>query len=225
MNVATVDHGNTNPHVGLFCNEQLTEVLPLNEFLKLDHCKFKKVISSVGKSELIERLDGVFINQFFNEKNFLTMPVHYSETLGQDRLACAYYAFKKYPNQRVLILDIGTFFTADLVTRDGLEGGYIFPGLRLSNDLYKNGAQLFSVENLNEITSSSLAHTTSDAIKNALHLQFEAIVKELETRVNPDLVLITGGQSHFLEKFTKAKTLADKELIHHALYEIFKSLR
>ncbi|MDD0854074.1 type III pantothenate kinase [Halobacteriovorax sp. GB3] len=224
MNVATVDHGNTNPHVGLFSNDQLTKVISLNEFLELDHHHFKKVISSVGKRELIQRIDGIYINQFFKEKHFLSMPVHYSETLGQDRLACSYYAFKKYSNQRVLILDIGTFFTADLVTENGLEGGYIFPGLRLSNDLYKNGAQLSSVDNLNEITSSSLAHTTSDAIKNALHLQFEAIVKELETRVNPDLILITGGQSHFLEKFTRAKTLADKELIHHALYEIFKSL-
>jgi len=54
------------------------------------------------------------------------------ETLGLDRLAAAVGAWTLVPNRTLLVIDMGTAVTYDLVSRDGVYlGGNIAPGVQL----------------------------------------------------------------------------------------------
>src|SRR5690606_20309628 len=66
------------------------------------------------------------------EKNFLLdMPIHYTESLGEDRLIAAFNTFKNHSQEKILVIDSGSFTTVDLVTKNGFMGGYILPGKKL----------------------------------------------------------------------------------------------
>ena len=64
-------------------------------------------------------------------------------SLGEDRIALVNSAFKKFPNENVLIIDLGTCITYDFLVEKGeYLGGLISPGFEMRykslNFLHKN---------------------------------------------------------------------------------------
>ena len=155
----TIDNGNTNPHIGLFEEESLVKVLPLEEietiksFLAKEHQKeeaIQAIISNVGDKEKLQQKLSLlspkfqlrFITEIKEERSFLNMPVSYSMTLGDDRLCQAYFAWVTNRKDSVVVIDSGTFTTVDFVSPKGLLGGYIFPGPQTYLNSFQRGSDL-----------------------------------------------------------------------------------
>lgn len=220
--IYTIDNGNSNPHVGIFKEGQLEKVVPLKD------CQFNEtnseiILSSVGRDINLPEKNILDIKDLRSEKNFLDMPVNYATTLGMDRLACAYWVFKNHVKnqERVLLIDAGTFTTYDLISNNGHEGGFIFPGLQTFLKTYAAGANLpiLDLKNLDLRDEVKLPHLTEDAIGEATKVYFQMTFQSLLETFKPDLIITTGGEGKY---FSEACFIP--HLIHLALYKIRESL-
>jgi type III pantothenate kinase len=229
MRVITVDNGNTNPHVGIFENGKLSAIIPLRNYISSPGDFI--IASDVGAPLLLKLSYNLKAKRHTkNHPFFFEMPVNYAETLGDDRLITAHYVYKTLKNNedRFLVIDAGTFITADVVTKKGFEGGFIFPGEKTFLSSYGKGAHLPILEK-GEASESELPHTTEDAIWGAKDLYLCSILKGIVARTRPSKIFITGGAGELIEKTLREFNLKvqlerDPHLIHSALFLIQQSL-
>ena len=148
------------------------------------------------------------------------MPVHYSESLGDDRLYLAYSLFKSIRDhsQSILAIDAGTFITLDLINTFGFQGGYIFPGIDVFLSSYKRGANL-PLLNPKETDQSTLPQSTEEAILKASDLYLENILESIIKKTTPSKIVITGGSSILIKnKIEKLNLKVQLETVHHSIH-------
>lgn len=225
MRIITVDNGNTNPHVGIFENAKLTSVIPLKDYVQQQNDFV--VASSVGKPLTLKlSFDLKTKRHTKSHPDFFDMPVHYAESLGDDRLISAYYIFK-IQTARTLLIDAGTFITLDIVSSQGFEGGFIFPGIKTFLSSYGKGAQL-PVLSDEQLKNNQIPHTTEEAILGAKEIYLSSILEGIIKKTMPEKILITGGAGHIIEEKLKELNLkvpleSAHHLIHSALFLIVKT--
>ena len=158
MRLITIDNGNTHPNVGIFNNGVLQSVVPLDQYTQNPDDYI--LVASVGYALPIK--SNFDLKSKRTKTHFFDMKVHYSETLGDDRLIASYGLFKKMKkNEKILLIDAGTFITTDLITDDGFQGGYIFPGISRFLKTYSESAQLPSLsKDLLFKGNADIPHTT-----------------------------------------------------------------
>jgi type III pantothenate kinase len=127
--------------------------------------------------------------------------------VGPDRIANAIAATHLYPSRNLIIVDLGTATTIDVVRagRDFL-GGIILPGLRISMEaLERNTARLPSVEII--APTEVVGRSTIECIQSGLYFGNRAILRELTRQIRaealggePAVVLGTGGFSRLFER-------------------------
>lgn len=204
----TLDLGNTHATAGIFSlsgkSAILVKKVPLAE-LKLylsqlgysaHNCQIALSDVKPREEELRTFIEEGFlltrVKDYWRGKKFHGMSVNYSETIGEDRLISAFYTFKNF-KVNSLIIDAGTFVTLDVVTSNGFEGGYIFPGAETYFETFRRG------ENLKGYTLKAgallgLPHDTQTAMSGS-YGAFAALVRELIQEHQIQKVLITGGGS------------------------------
>jgi type III pantothenate kinase len=126
--------------------------------------------------------------------------------VGPDRIANAIAAAHLFPQRNVIIIDLGTATTFDVVEggRDFL-GGIILPGLRIAMEsLERNTARLPRVEIVPP--SELIGRSTVEGIQAGLYFGNRAILKELTREIreqafgsDPALVVGTGGFSRLFQ--------------------------
>jgi len=101
------------------------------------------------------------------------------ETIGADRLADAAGAVARYCAP-VMVLDMGTAFTAAVITANGAwHGGVIAPGLPAMRDyLAERTAKLPKID-LNRPNVPKFAHSTEDAMFLGAIIGFKGLVREI----------------------------------------------
>ena len=123
--------------------------------------------------------------------------------IGADRIAAAIGAQAYYPNANIIIVDMGTATTVDILTakREYL-GGAILPGLNMSMQALAHGtAQLPNVEI--GVPQRACGTNTAEAIQSGLYYGALGAIKELIAAYTKEvfngrkpMVLGTGGFSH-----------------------------
>lgn len=230
----TLDFGNTNPHAGLFQKSSeewtLIKTVPFKELsLYLDQLGMTPHNTSIVLSEVkareedIQNLQGqgfhiTRVKDYWKGSRFAGMPVHYAQSLGEDRLIDAFYVYKKLKS-KALIIDAGTYVTMDVVTEQGLLGGYIIPGIKNYFQSFENGEQLKDVQ-LKETIESGLPTETMKAMARSYEA-FGTLAQKLIQENQLTNIFITGGASEYWEKLLQtqnAKASTDKDLIHRALH-------
>jgi type III pantothenate kinase len=234
--LVTLDFGNTHATAGIFSvdkgNSTLIKKVPLSELklflsqLGLSAHNTQIVLSDVKPRE--EELqffiqEGYLLTRvkdYWRGKKFHGMNVNYADTLGEDRLVTAFYAFKKFKGN-TLVIDAGTFVTIDVVNTQGFEGGFIVPGAETYFEAYQKGENLRNFE-LKLVPSHALPHDTPAAMSGS-YSAFAALVRELIREHQIQKVLITGGASSLWEKLLsdlKAPAVVEThpDLIHSALH-------
>jgi pantothenate kinase type III len=230
----TLDLGNSHPHAGLFTKSgsewKLNEVIPINNLesslaqMGLNPHNSQIAISKVKsyseiEKELFEK--GFLMTSTLDHwkgKRFFGLPVNYTESIGQDRLIQAFYAYRrKLPT--TLLIDAGTFTTLDIISQDGLLGGYIIPGFEDYFSLFQKGENLQHYqEHFKHI--SSLPHSTEDALVGGYEA-FVSLVEKLIHSHEVKNIIITGGKSavweNFLSEFSNIIELSPHH-IHLALH-------
>jgi type III pantothenate kinase len=126
--------------------------------------------------------------------------------VGPDRIANAIGAAHLYPGSNLIIIDLGTATTFDVVRagRDYL-GGIILPGLRMAMQaLEQNTARLTSVEIV--APADLIGRSTVEGIQSGLYFGNRAMIRELTREIRERafpgeaVVLIgTGGFSRLFE--------------------------
>ncbi len=206
-----VDIGNSNSKIAVTKDYKVIEefhsstnllkkIKNLFKDYKITHSCLSNV--SIPNIKLIEFLKTN--SCFFDVKNnHLPFKNPYKEDLvGDDRLALVCAAQKDYPNENVLIIDIGTCITYDIKTKNNeyLAGG-ISPGLGLRYDSISQRA--FLIKKINPSYPKNMRAFDTESSVNlgtflGTQLEIEGFIKKYSSEYGNLKVIITGGDSNYL---------------------------
>ena len=232
-----IDIGNTLTKVAIFSNNQIIfnnnyDSLTVNALKELLN-KFNIVNSIIAE---VKNFDATLIELLQIKTNFfkLNQNVHlpfnnkYSTptTLGKDRIAVISAASNLFPNTNVLVIDIGTCITFDIIdAENNYLGGGISPGLEMrfkSLEHFTGKLPLVELEGNNE--PQFIGDSTTNSIKSGV---FFGIKNEIEGVINAyteqyaDLkIVLTGGNAERFELAPKNRIFADKFFVLKGLNEI-----
>jgi type III pantothenate kinase len=120
--------------------------------------------------------------------------------VGSDRIANAIAGVELFPDQNLIILDLGTATTVCAVGKDrSYHGGVILPGLKMSMQALESGtSKLGSVEIIR--TDTCLGRTTASSIQSGLYFGHLGALREIMHRIQLEefqgqrpKVIATGG--------------------------------
>lgn len=231
--ILTVDVGNTQITGGLFDEDKI--VLQFRRTTHMGTSSdelglfFRSVIRENGFHwQKIERI-GVCsvvpsinyslssaITKYFNKKPLFIqagiktgLKLRYAnpKEIGADRIAAAIGAVSIHPETDIIVIDMGTATTIDVVTKDKeYLGGAIIPGLKISVEALANGTAKLPVVEIAK-PEHSLGNNTIEAIQSGIFYSHVGGLKELCHQYQQSifkgkkpLVLGTGGFSRIFEE-------------------------
>ena len=232
-----IDIGNTYAKAAVFQGETLlhsvhcradkpTELIDFTETYKKDigHC----IVSSVGQpnAALQEYLSACpFQIVVLNADMPLPFVNLYRtpHTLGSDRAAAVVGAVTCFPKQTVLIIDMGTCVTYDLVDGQGIyRGGNISPGISLRlMTLHEHTARLPLVSEEGEMPEIGM--DTDTAIRNGVirGMQYEVngYIDDILRQYPDAKIVLTGGKKKLLhiDNRWKPNIIIDCHLVEKGL--------
>lgn len=150
------------------------------------------------------------------------------DTLGEDRIALVAAASVMYRNRNVLIIDVGTCITYDILNQHNeYLGGVIAPGVRMRAwAMHTYTAQLPEIKE-NElwqcddcfVGSSTIECMAAGAFTMA-RLEMERYIEHIQ-QIFPDItVIITGGEKRYFEKHLKNAIFAPENFLLRGIYEV-----
>lgn len=223
----TIDIGNSFTHFAVFkgskhiyvqnCSSiSITALTKAVKKIRKD-CEITKIgISSVSTNaqrsiEILIRKDFKIKPLTINNKSKMPIKVKVKKpsSLGPDRICNAVYGYHNFNGQsNVLVIDLGTANTYDLVLKNGdFVGGIIAPGIMTSSkalNLNTGKLPLFEYSKLSAI-APLIGRNTFEAIQSGLvnYMKYatEGLVKAIKNHYRGKLtVVITGGSAKFLGK-------------------------
>ena len=213
-----VDAGNTSVKLALFKEGEML----LTKHIEPNIQTFKRICEEFGKISSIlicdvQGLDWSFLNTIFDPKNIFILDSTWNlpfinlyktpETLGADRIGLIAASIKEYPNSNVLVIDLGSCITYDLIKEDQTYvGGMISPGYTMRyKSLNTFTGKLPLVEN--ETFTDDFGDDTKTSIQAGI---FNGILHEIEGQIeffrqkNENLtIILTGGDCLQLSKRLK----------------------
>ena len=154
-------------------------------------------VSAVAHLHIVDDLGTHFdrVNLIPSQKKFNNLNISYddSTSLGSDRFFAMIGAITYYPKKPLLIIDIGTAMTFDVINQDGYhQGGLIMPGLEV---LRKSFLKFETTDVSTNI--DGLASKTTDAWKSGTKaMLFSSINDQIEKfndMFSDGIVTICGG--------------------------------
>ncbi|KGN82137.1 hypothetical protein HW49_02910 [Porphyromonadaceae bacterium COT-184 OH4590] len=239
MTNLVIDIGNTRTKVAVFENNQMIDffaaelvTLPLLKDFLRKYSIDNSIISSVSfsKREIVYYLENNSNFIEFNAQTYKGLKINYEthQTLGKDRIASAIGAIEVMPNSNLLVIDIGSCITFDLITKDStFHGGNIAPGyyMRLKA-MHDYTAKLPIVTQ--QIPKELIGKNTKEAV---LFGAYWGIVFEINSFAEylrekyPDIkVILTGGDAHYFENSIKQCTFANSNLVLIGLNKVIESI-
>lgn len=142
--------------------------------------------------------------------------------VGQDRLVGAYAAQQLY-GKPVIVIDLGTAITFDVVSIKGeYLGGIIVPGLRLSAEsLFLKTALLPKIAI--KAPKAVIGRTTEESMLSGLFYGYGSLCRGLIELISQGFkskprVVMTGGHTQLMKKFISTKIrIIDENLVHKGL--------
>ena len=228
-----VDIGNTLIKATFFNNSKIekkysfekSKTKKLHELLDASNIE-KIFISNVGSQ--IDTLELSKCKKVLHFKQNLKIPLKLNyrdkNKLGKDRIAAMVGARKLFPAKNLLVVDIGTCITMDVLTHDGIFlGGRISPGIQLR---YKSLSFTQQLPFLNfvyykDIYGNDTESSIHTGIQRSIISEIRDFNSELLKQLNTLYVIVTGGDMNFLLSELKNTIFASEEnLVAIGLYEI-----
>ena len=157
-------------------------------------------VSAVANLQIVVDLEAYFdeLHLLNTQNNFNNLQISYddSSSLGSDRFFAMLGAMERFPNKALLIIDIGSAMTFDVINEDGYhQGGLIMPGLGV---LRKS----FSKFETTDVSTNvgGLANNTKDAWKSGTQVMLLSSINDQIEKFNEmfsdGIVTICGGLVH-----------------------------
>lgn len=229
-----VDIGNSRIKSGEFIGETLEQVEYWDSLIQLHqskkvHAPSWSFCSVRGNSHEIEQVFGQEKLFILDHRTPLPIRMEYKtpETLGMDRVAALVGAQSLFPQKNLLVIDVGTCNTYDILSDQGVFiGGVIAPGFKMrmkAMNHFTKGLPDIS-EEWETIENGALGQTTIECIKSG---SFDATIMEIEGFIdhfNKELddltILLTGGDAPFFESKIKGTIFARSNLVLRGLNRI-----
>jgi len=225
MNIV-VDSGNTYSKVGWFSGDKLIRY----QF----GLRFEELIVSI-RSDVPERIAYSSVSRSSEEfKNALKLDIPFldltgstsiplginyetPDTLGADRVAAAVGANWLFPNENLVVIDMGTCITYDLINSDGIfHGGLISPGMKMRFSALHTFTKRLPLAEPNPnplfIGKSTLKCLQSGVIYGIL-AEIEGIIEKYRHETSTLRVVTCGGDAPFFESKLKHPIFAVPELV------------
>ena len=148
------------------------------------------------------------------------------ETLGKDRLAAIIAAQKMFPGKAVLVVDIGTCITYDLINQNKeYLGGNISPGWMMRiQAMHRYTDKLPLVEKI--IHPDLIGKSTVKALQNGSFYgtkgEIESFIRQFDKRFKGLKVIFTGGDAQLFLDHMESKIIIRPHLVLEGLNEILK---
>jgi type III pantothenate kinase len=184
----------------------------------------KVMVSSVGRHKL-PAMQGVKIyNLSYETKTPFTNLYGTPETLGVDRIAAMAAACSMYPGIPVLVFDIGTCMTIDLMHASKVyKGGNISPGLGMrlkAMHTMTDKLPYASVEDVSDTAGNSTKNALANGALWGMKYEIEGYIAHYLS-LYPDLsVVICGGDFSHFDKQLKYKIFAAPDFVLQGLYHL-----
>jgi type III pantothenate kinase len=229
--ILCLDVGNTHIFGGLYANDELQMQFrhsssspstsdQLGIFFKsvlrendIDPQDIKRVAICSVVPSLNYSIRSAFLKYFSIEPFFLqndtvsnlTITYKNPHEIGADRIANTIAAIHKYPAKNMIIMDLGTATTFDVVTAKGeYLSGPVIPGIYISmKALYENTAKLSSVNIVKP--ESIIGDTTTTNIQAGLYYSHLGAAREiikqlcLSMKWDKPIIIGTGGFAYLFE--------------------------
>ena len=139
-------------------------------------------LSAVAHSDIVQDITTHFetINIIKPQKIFGNLTLSYDDPsmLGADRFSAMLGAINHFPNNPLLVIDIGSAITFDVIDKNGLHhGGLIMPGIKALRGSFEK----FKTSDLS-VSLKGLANNTDDAWKQGTYaMMISAINHQIES--------------------------------------------
>jgi type III pantothenate kinase len=222
-----IDAGNTLIKVGHFKNGELVSNTVFKRGSDLSK-SLQKELPSIISNTGTELNEAVMPNSVLYLDHSVPTPlvVEYStpETLGPDRLANCSAAISIHPNLNLLVIDLGSCITYDLVSKEGIFlGGAISPGLSFrakSMNNFSARLPLISIEGQPELLGKDTQSSLKSGAYNGMLSEIEGMIGRFSESINELNVVLTGGDLPHFEKEIKCPIFAHPNLTLIGLNEI-----
>lgn len=147
------------------------------------------------------------------------------QTLGYDRLAAAVGAATLFPNENVLLIDMGTAIKYDFVSADGaFKGGIISPGMKIrfrALHTFTKKLPLLEADGIPPLVGNTTKSCIQSGVVNGIVAELNGIIERYAK--NNDLrIIITGGDAPFFESQIKYPKFAIPNLVLVGLNRILQ---
>ena len=196
--------------------------------------KIKKEFPKL-KSAIISDVNGSFINElqealvplpFVNCSIELKLPfkTQYNppKQLGQDRIALLAACQLLYPHKNVLVIDIGSCITYDLLDQNGIhQGGAISPGFSMrfkSMSDYSGKLPLLQPKKEgNDLVGTSTEAAMHSGVYHGIFFELQGIISIYQSKHKHLTVILTGGDAQMLSKPLKNSIFAHSNFLAKGL--------
>ncbi|PID94797.1 MAG: pantothenate kinase [Bacteroidales bacterium] len=234
-----IDIGNTQSKIAVFEDSQIVDfqvkksvtISCLKDCFhkyKIDNTIISSVSVSVREISSFLEANSCLIEFDANTYQHINFDYQTLNTLGKDRIAGVIGATEFLPDDDLLVVDIGSCITYDVLTKDSVfVGGNIAPGLYMRLKAMHDYTAKLPMVYANE-AKELLAKNTKDALFNGA---FWGIVFEINTyfdklqEVYPNIkVVLTGGDAHYFEKSIKQCNFVNSKLVLVGLNKVIVSV-
>lgn len=224
----TIDQGNSSTKAALWENGEIKnrfcvrdgEIQAIKDLTAGCKLPLKAALCSVADSQArmlmtLERygIDTVDINC----RTPMPLKINYRtpETLGADRIAAAMGAFDLYGGKPILVADIGSAATYDLVTADGRYlGGNISPGLGMRLRALNSFTARLPLVDAYDGPTALFGADTREALRSGAVYGVAAELEFYARHTGPDAkVVLTGGWADVIAAHTGIECIVNHDLV------------
>lgn len=190
-------------------------------------------ISSVGvkKEEIQKAFKSHASFQLLDSNTKIPIKITYDtpETLGADRIAAAVGASFLMPNQPLLIIDLGSCITIDLVEKENVfAGGFILPGMSIRlKSMHQYTAALPDLSgDWTEPKEFAIGKSTKQSILQGVYwglaAELNGLIAAIQKQHGKLTVILSGGDERFFESKIKEPIFVRPNLVLIGLNRIMK---
>jgi type III pantothenate kinase len=161
-------------------------------------------LSAVAHSNIVQKISNHFetINIIKSHKRFGKLTLSYDDPsmLGVDRFSAMLGAINHFPNNPLLVIDIGSALTFDVIDKSGIHlGGLIMPGMRAlrgSFEKFKTSDSSLGLKGLANNSNDAWKQGTYAMMIGSINYQIESF----QSKFSDGVVAICGGQAKEIKK-------------------------
>lgn len=198
--------------------EELEELFPIDQVIYL--------ASGKDNRDALHHIKKISHHILLDHKTNMPIKIMYEtpETLGRDRIASVMGAYGLFPGENIVVIDMGTCITYEILNKDGeYLGGNISPGVQMRlQAMHTQTAKLPLVE-FGEV-EYWIGTNTETAIRNGAVLgtilEIESFLMKAKVNFGDFRTVLTGGAADYFAKAINSEIFADQYLVHRGLNEI-----